>query len=201
MPKKMAMDIHGVMIKSLRIINDLVALRVCSRIKSRETLNEYFRIVTRHILEHGGYIDKFVGDAVLGVFCIPIFEEDHAERAVRAAMGMQQELTSRDGSRNPLLARIGIGINSGTLVAGNLGSDTKIEYTVIGNTVNIASRITDIAGPGKVLISKNTLDLVADLVTTEKQPSQKVKGKSDPVEVYQVLGINEPDDGYQEKKT
>lgn len=165
-----------------------------------ESLNEYFRIVTRHILEHGGYIDKFVGDAVLGVFCIPIFEEDHAERAVRAAMGMQQELISRDSSRNPLLARIGIGINSGTLVAGNLGSDTKIEYTVIGDTVNIASRITDIAGPGKVLISKNTLDLVTDLVTTEKMPSQKVKGKSEPVEVYQVLGINEPDNGHQENK-
>jgi len=165
-----------------------------------ESLNEYFRIVTRHILEHGGYIDKFVGDAVLGVFCIPIFEEDHAERAVRAAMGMQQELSSRDDSRNPLLTRIGIGINSGTLVAGNLGSDTKIEYTVIGDTVNIASRITDIAGPGKVLISKNTLELVADLVTTETLPSQNVKGKSEPVEVYQVLGINEPDDGYQENK-
>jgi len=174
--------------------------RDLTQLLKNESFNEYFRIVTRHILEHGGYIDKFVGDAVLGVFCIPIFEEDHAERAVRAAMGMQQELSSRDDSRNPLLTRIGIGINSGTLVAGNLGSDTKIEYTVIGDTVNIASRITAIAGPGKVLISKNTLELVADLVTTETLSSQKVKGKSEPVEVYQVLGINEPVDGYQENK-
>jgi len=164
-----------------------------------DSLNEYFRIATRHILEHGGYIDKFVGDAVLGVFCIPIFEEDHAERAVNAAMGMQWELTSNGRSQNPLLARIGIGINSGRIVAGNLGSDTKIEYTVIGDTVNIASRITDIAGPGKVLISKNTLDLVADLVTTTTIPAQKVKGISDPVEVYQVLRVNKPDDGNEEK--
>lgn len=165
-----------------------------------ESLNAYFQIVTRHILAQGGYIDKYIGDAVLGVFCIPIFEEDHGERAVRAAIGMQQELVSGDNHRNPLLSRIGIGINSGTLVVGNLGSDTKIEYTVIGDTVNIASRITGIAGPGKVLISKDTLDLVATQVTTEKLPSQLVKGKSEPVEVYEVLEISEPNDSHQEKQ-
>ncbi|OGP58926.1 MAG: hypothetical protein A2V65_01470 [Deltaproteobacteria bacterium RBG_13_49_15] len=154
-----------------------------------ECLNEYFRIVTRHILNHGGYVDKFIGDAVMGVFCIPIFHEDHAERAVRAAIDLQQELRAAGDQKNPILSQIGVGINSGILVAGNLGSDTKIEYTVIGDSVNIASRLTGLAGAGEIIISKDTFQLVKKSVSAKELPSQKVKGKALPIEVYQVLGL------------
>ncbi len=89
-----------------------------------EDLNEYFGIATRHILEHGGYVDKFIGDAVLGVFGVPVIHTDHAKRAVMAMVGMQNELKERAGKgNNSLLSKIGIGINSGVVVSGTLGSE------------------------------------------------------------------------------
>lgn len=154
-----------------------------------EALNEYFRIVTGHILEYGGYVDKFIGDAVLAVFCVPIHHPDHAERALKAAIAMQKDLQGSDMERNRLLSRIGIGINSGVVVSGNLGSQIKMEYTVIGDSVNVASRINGLAGPGDIIISKSTYLLTKDLVSVNALPPQKVKGKSEPVEVFQVTGL------------
>jgi adenylate cyclase len=79
-----------------------------------EAINEYFEIVTRHIQMRGGYVDKFIGDAVLGVFGVPLAQPDHALRALRASVAMQRELLAQDPARNPLLAKVGIGINSGS---------------------------------------------------------------------------------------
>ncbi|MBU1712109.1 MAG: HAMP domain-containing protein [Proteobacteria bacterium] len=156
-----------------------------------ENLNEYFSIVTSHILENGGYVDKFIGDAVMGVFCIPVPQTDHAERAVRAAIAIQKDLRERAGGKNELLSRIGIGINSGVLVSGNLGSDTKMEYTVIGDNVNIASRLASLAGQGEIIISSQTFELTRDLISQKPLPPQRVKGKSEPIEIFQVLGMLE----------
>jgi len=156
-----------------------------------ENLNEYFSIVTSHILENGGYVDKFIGDAVMGVFCIPVPQTDHAERAVRAAIAIQKDLRKRTGDKNELLSRIGIGINSGVLVSGNLGSDTKMEYTVIGDNVNIASRLASLAGQGEIIISSQTFELTKDLISQKPLPPQRVKGKSEPIEIFQVLGMLE----------
>jgi len=165
-----------------------------------ECLNEYFQIATRHILEHGGYVDKFIGDAVMGVFGIPVYCEDHAERAVRAAVGMQQEFQNSDSGKNPILSQIGIGINTGILVAGNLGSDTKIEYTVIGDSVNVASRLNGIAQSGEIILSRETYERVADLVEVETLPSQKVKGKSTPLEIFRILGKQQTETGSESQR-
>ncbi len=154
-----------------------------------EDLNEYFGIATKHILEHGGYVDKFIGDAVMGVFCLPIPQNDHAERAVRAAIAMQQELQQGAGSKNVLLTKIGIGINSGVLVSGNLGSDIKMEYTVIGDNVNIASRVLAVAESGKIIITDPTFALTQHLISVAPLPPQRVKGKSEPLGVFEVLGL------------
>ncbi|MEK6672265.1 MAG: adenylate/guanylate cyclase domain-containing protein [Nitrospirota bacterium] len=154
-----------------------------------EALNEYFGIVTGHILEYGGYVDKFIGDAALAVFCVPIHHPDHAERALKAAIAMQKDLQGSDMKKNWLLSRIGIGINSGVVVSGNLGSQIKMEYTVIGDSVNVASRINGLAGPGDIIISKSTYLLTKDLVSVNALPPQKVKGKSEPVEIFQVTGL------------
>jgi adenylate cyclase len=156
-----------------------------------EALNEYFSIVTRHILEYGGYVDKFIGDAVMGVFCLPVAQDNHAERAVGAAMAMQKELQESAGNKNELVTKIGIGINSGVLVSGNLGSDIKMEYTVIGDSVNIASRIQALAGPGKIIISGSTFEMTKHLVSVLPLPPQMVKGKSEPMAVFEVLGVKE----------
>ena len=155
-----------------------------------ETLNEYFAIATKYILEYGGYVDKFIGDAVLGVFGVPIPRADHAERAVKAAIAMQKELQQQAG-KNPLLSRIGIGINSGVVVSGNLGSQVKMEYTVIGDSVNVASRLKQIAGPGEIIISKSIYELMKHMISVKDLPPQKVKGKSELVETFQVLNLNE----------
>ena len=155
-----------------------------------EDLNEYFSIATELILEHGGYVDKFVGDAVLGVFGVPIYYADHAERAVKAAVAMQKRFQERvSDNGNPLLSRTGIGINTGVVVSGNLGSQVKMEYTVIGDSVNVASRINSLAGPGEIMISRSIYELTKNMISVKPLPPQKLRGRSELVEVFQVLDM------------
>ncbi|MBA4349574.1 MAG: hypothetical protein C0415_06270 [Thermodesulfovibrio sp.] len=160
-----------------------------------EALNEYFAIATQFILEYGGYVDKFIGDAVLGVFGIPIFRADHAERAVKAAVAMQKEFQHQAGqNKNPFLSKIGIGINSGVVVSGNLGSQVKMEYTVIGDSVNVASRLNSMAGPGEIIISKSIYEFTKDMVSVKALPPQKIKGKSGLIEAFQLVDIKKRQD-------
>ena len=155
-------------------------------------LNEYFAIATQAILEHGGYVDKFIGDAVLGVFGVPIPHANHAERAIRATVAMQGQLQERAGQgNNALLSKIGIGINSGVVVSGTLGSQVKMEYTVIGDSVNMASRLNHLAGSGEIIISKSVYELTKHLVSVKALPPQSIKGKSESVEAFQVMGLQE----------
>jgi adenylate cyclase len=156
-----------------------------------EALNEYFDIATRHIQEEGGYVDKFIGDAVMGVFGVPIHSKDHAEKAVRAAMAMQVEFAEA-GRKNKkgVLNQVGIGINAGPVVSGNIGSQDKIEYTVIGDSVNVASRINSLAGSGETVISQSVLDAMGNGLKVHALPPQKVKGKSEALKVYKVMGFN-----------
>ena len=160
-----------------------------------DALNEYFEIATQFILKYGGYVDKFIGDAVLGVFGVPIAHTDHAERAVKAALAMQKEFQQQaHKDSNPLLSKIGIGINTGVVVSGNLGSQVKMEYTVIGDSVNVASRLNNLAGPGEIIISKSIYELTKDIVSAKPLPPQKIKGKSEMVEAFQVLDLKEKQD-------
>jgi adenylate cyclase len=158
-----------------------------------EALNDYFEIATRIIIDHGGIVDKFIGDAVMGVFGVPVVSENHAEQAVRASLVMQKqfkEQAKRTG--NEILAKVGVGINTGPLVSGNLGSQVKMEYTVIGDAVNTASRLNNLAASGETVVSKSTLDPIKHLVKFEEMEPQKVKGKSEPVQVFKILSIKEP---------
>jgi len=164
-----------------------------------EGLNKYFNIASSHILLHGGYIDKFLGDGVLGIFGVPITCEDHVARAVKAAVAMQREIKELDEKGDQLLSSMGIGINSGIVISGNIGSQVKMEYTVIGDTVNVASRLNGLAGPGEIIISENVYEKVFDLVIAESLPPQKIKGKSEPVRVFKVLGIKEKSEAGSEQ--
>jgi adenylate cyclase len=156
-----------------------------------EHVNEYFRIATKHIHEHAGYVDKFIGDAVLGVFGAPLVQPDHALRALQASVAMERELLGQDATRNPLLARVGIGINSGVAISGDLGSEVKRQYSVIGDCVNVASRLNALAAGGKIVISRSTRDAAGDAVGVTALPPATVKGKTEPIEVFEVTGINE----------
>ena len=154
-----------------------------------EALNEYFAIATISILDNGGYVDKFIGDAVLGVFGTPMPQKNHAEMALRAAVAMQRELHKAAKRGNELLAKIGMGINSGIVVSGNLGSQVKMEYSIIGDSVNVASRLSELAGPGEIIISKSVCESTRHIVTTEALPPQKVKGKEQSIQSFRVIDI------------
>jgi adenylate cyclase len=154
-----------------------------------EALNEYFAIATAAIVAEGGTVDKYIGDGVLAVFGVPGAQEDHALRAVKAAVTMQKDLRRRArNSLNPLLHRIGIGVNSGVLVAGNIGSADKMEYTVVGDCVNVASRLNGLAQAGEVVISETVAAFIPrHLVTLSEMEPRQVKGKRELVRAFKVL--------------
>ena len=156
-----------------------------------EKLNQYFEIATMAIKNNGGYVDKFIGDAVLGVFGVPVFHENHAARAVKAAADMQKAFRNKRENENDLLQSVGIGINSGVVVSGNIGSQDRMEYTVIGGCVNLAAHLYRLADPGEIIISKSVYDQIKDILEVNPLPVQYIKGKSEPVETFRLLGIRE----------
>lgn len=161
-----------------------------------EQLNQFFDIAAKYIAENDGYIDKFIGDEVLAVFGgLPDSKGDHAANAVRAAWAMQEALAEKASDKNPVLGRVGASINTGTVVSGNIGSDVRMEYTVIGDSVNVASRLNALAGPGKIVLSESTFAAVRGFVAARELQPQMVKGKAKPLQPYEVLRVLTPEDG------
>ncbi|MBC2745091.1 MAG: adenylate/guanylate cyclase domain-containing protein [Desulfosarcina sp.] len=154
-------------------------------------LNTYFEISTRAILDYGGYVDKFIGDCVLGVFGVPVFRKDHVERAVRAALDLMDQLRRNSIHGNPLLSSVGVGIHTGPIVSGNIGSQVKMEYTVIGDTVNLASRLSGLAAPGEVLVTDAVYENLRALISVEPAGTRSIKGKTAPVETFRVTSIKQ----------
>jgi len=156
-----------------------------------ELLNSYFTLVTDVIIKHGGYLDKFVGDSVMGVFGALAVDPLHPERAVQAAVEVRQSLVAlnQKHGREADPIHVGIGINTGEVVAGNLGSNKRMEYTVIGDNVNVASRLTDLAGLDEILISEQTYLRVKDNpgFALRERGNVEIKGRQEPVKVYEVL--------------
>jgi adenylate cyclase len=152
-------------------------------------LNAYFEIATRAILDYGGYVDKFIGDCVLGVFGVPVFRKDHVERALRAAVDLMEQLQQYSIHDNFILSCVGVGIHTGPIVSGNIGSQAKMEYTVIGDTVNLASRLSGLAGPGEVLVTGAVYDRLRRLVVATPAGTRTIKGKTAPVKTYRVTSI------------
>lgn len=162
-----------------------------------EQLNEFFDIAAKHIERHNGYIDKFIGDEVLAVFGgLPDYEGDHSVNAVRACWDMQQELAQRaKAGTNPVLGRVGASVNTGEVVSGNIGSEVRMEYTVIGDTVNVASRLNALAGAGRIVLSESTFERTKGIVAAQMLQPQMVKGKSKPLQPYGVLKVYGPEEG------
>ena len=156
-----------------------------------QMLNEHFELMVEAAFRHEGTVDKFVGDQIMVVWGAPVTHPDDPLRAVRAALEMQRAVLDYNATRKtrgqPEI-RIGIGINTGDLVAGYIGSDQTMSYSVIGDEVNTASRLCSAAGAGDILISENTFLQVRDHVAVVGLAPVEVKGKSKPVKVYQVLG-------------
>ena len=151
-------------------------------------LNQYFSRMTDIVFKYDGTLDKYIGDALMAVFGAPMEREDDADRAIHAALEMKQALAAmRDQAGEGPQLNMRIGINTGRVVAGNIGSPKRLEYTVIGDPVNTASRLESIAEPNQILIGEETYRLVKDKFKINKIGSRKVKGKIAEVMVYEVV--------------
>jgi len=150
-------------------------------------LNELFTFLTEIVFRHGGTIDKFMGDCVMAVFGAPYTHEDDALRAVSAAEEMMQWLEIGNAKwKNDLGAELemGIGINTGIAVAGNIGSEKRMEYTVIGDTINIAARLEGLARPGQILMTRETMEAVEEEFDCESLGFFPITGHKEEIEIF-----------------
>ena len=160
-----------------------------------DLLNRYFSIMTNVIVQYGGTIDKLMGDSIMVLFGAPEPKVDDIERALACAVAMQQAM-SEFNKQNAELSfpqlYMGIGINTGEVVAGPVGSEHYREYTVIGDEVNLASRIEAQSLRGQILISESTYQSAQNFVLVGQPSRVQVKGKRKPVCLYELLGTSRP---------
>ncbi|MFH1287244.1 MAG: adenylate/guanylate cyclase domain-containing protein [bacterium] len=148
-------------------------------------LNEYFSRMAKIVFKYDGMLDKFIGDAIMVIFGAPIIQENHAERACLCALEMIEEVNKFSNFK------IGIGINTGNMILGNMGSDTKMDYTVIGDNVNLGSRIESLNKDYKtnIIISETTYQKVKDKFIAKDLGCVTVKGRKAETKIYELLQV------------
>jgi len=155
-------------------------------------LNACLEEMTAAIMDHQGMVDKYIGDAIMGVFGVPVATDNHALQAARAALEMQQRLNKVNSTLtaqgNPEVS-IGVGIHTGEVIAGAIGSSRRLEYTVIGDTVNVASRIESMTRqyPESILLSSSTQKLIQDSIKLKEVATTQLKGRQQPVTLFTPL--------------
>jgi len=152
-------------------------------------LNRYHGAAVPCILDNGGTIVQFVGDALLALFNAPARQTDHARRAVRAALQMQ-EVVERIAASEPDWPRLRVGANTGPALVGNIGSETLRGFNAMGDSVNVAARLQALAEPGQVVIGDATLVALGDGVTATPLGELSVKGRQQPVRAYVVSAMS-----------
>lgn len=154
-----------------------------------QELNLYFADIVDAVLTHEGTIDKFIGDAVMAIFGAPMDQTDHAQRAVNCALAIRQRIAELNRTHClDLPMEVGIGINTGTAIAGCLGTNERMQYTVLGDAVNIAARLESRAAPGQILISDSTRRNIAGGYRLKSIGPLELKGKTLAIETFEVLG-------------
>ena len=156
------------------------------------TLNAYFSCMIDVIYYYEGTLDKFLGDGIMCIFGAPLDQPDHAIRAARTALAMQRALLNfnrQQTESGKQTLEVGIGINSGDAVVGNVGSEKRLEYTAIGDNVNLAARLQAIAQGGQILLSASTYQAIQPLAQVAKLQPVRVKGKMHEVQVYELLDL------------
>jgi class 3 adenylate cyclase len=164
--------------------------------KMVQLLNRYLGKMSKIILKYDGIIDEIIGDAILAVFGAPESHDNDPERAVACAIEMQNCLSDLNREITPtgaLPLEMGIGINTGQVIVGNIGSELRMKYGIVGDTVNRASRIESNSIGGQVLIGRATFDIVKDMVTSHPPRNLMMKGIKKPLVFYSVTAINCPD--------
>jgi len=188
------LDLGGELVNITVMFSDIRGFTTFSEHMSPEevlsSLNEIYQELTQVIFDHNGTIDKFLGDGVMALFGAPIYMEDHALSAVRAALVMQEKLEElsakfQDRGRSPI--QIGIGVNTGQTIVGHMGSKERMDYTAIGDAVNVSSRLCDVAAGGEVLVTDSTLEIVRDHVEYIEMEPREVKGRKALVKPFRVM--------------
>jgi len=167
---------------------------ISEKLKPQEVvtmLNTYLGEMTNVVFKYKGTLDKFIGDCIMAIFNAPVEQQNSALLAVRAALEMQDKIKrihTVHGKKIPIM-HAGIGINTGHAVIGNIGTKERMEYTAIGDNVNLASRLCGFAKGGQVVISQSTYNLVKDKIVAKKLGEIKVKNKAKPLTVYEVKSL------------
>ncbi|MBK8496747.1 MAG: response regulator [Chitinophagaceae bacterium] len=170
---------------------DICSFTSISETESPDTvvrlLNKYFDVMVKEIIAQGGYVDKFIGDAIMAVFR----GDYHLDRAIDACLAVRKRidaLPDEPGTLN-FSPKVSIGINSGEMISGNIGSANlrRLDYTVIGDEVNIAQRLQSVAGPNQVVITESAYEKVKESFQCNKVGEVSLKNKSKPMSIYEVL--------------
>lgn len=163
-----------------------------------EMLNDYFDHMVEVLFRHGGTIDKYVGDELMGLFGAPMDMEDAPQRAIECALDMTavlKDFNAYRATQGKPQVKVGFGIDTGEVVCGLMGAlqtqEGTVQYTAIGDSVNTASRLCDMAKPGQILISQRTLDRVSGKFETQVVGEVQVKGKAEKLLVFNVTGVNQ----------
>lgn len=181
-------DIRGFTTLSERMVPEKLA----------DFIKEYLSPMTQIVFDEKGTLDKYIGDAVMAFWNAPLDQPDHAVRSCRAALAMLkklEELKAKWRADNLPEFDIGIGINSGPMIVGNMGSDVRVDYTVMGDAVNLASRLegTNKEYETRIIISEGTYEQVKDQLTCRVLGAVRVKGKRKPVKIYELRGLGKPE--------
>jgi adenylate cyclase len=156
-------------------------------------LNEYLTAMTNVVFKYDGLLDKYMGDAIMAVYGAPLDQPDHALRACRTAIGMMEELKilqKKWAEEEKPVLNIGVGVNTGDMVVGNMGSEMRFDYTVMGDSVNLGSRLEGINKEygTNIVISEYTYEAVKDILFCRELDAVRVKGKKLPVRIYELIG-------------
>jgi adenylate cyclase len=156
-----------------------------------KALNKYISIVTKVISTHGGYVDKVIGDAVVGIFGVSLYRENHTARALRAAVDLQAALSAGNKNESQLLSNVSVGISSGIVLSGNIGSYAKVEYSSIGESIKEAYWLSNLGQPGEIILGKEIHSQMQDSVQVELLPPQNVLGMTDAMQCYRLLSLTD----------
>jgi len=156
------------------------------------TLNQFFQKMTQVIFHYQGTLDKYIGDAIMAYFGAPMGYPDDALRSVKAAVNMQREfvnLQKKWVQEGLTKIGLGIGLSTGEVIFGNVGTERVMNYTIVGDTVNIAQRLEEAALTGQILMSESTYEIVKDKIIAKKLPQKTLKGKKKPLIPYLLENI------------
>jgi adenylate cyclase len=190
------LSLHGKKVKATMLFTDIRGFTSMSETMEPEKvvsiINEYLTLQTDKVFKWEGLLDKFVGDCVMAVYGVPFPKDDDSYRAVRTAMDIRDsalKLNEIRSKRGQHIVHIGIGVNTGDVVSGNMGSPQKMDYTVIGDNVNLAARLEANAPGGRIYVSESTFLETRDRIEYNECEPIMVKGKKDPVKIFEPVKV------------